>query len=247
MSKKNEQDKKFVGSHELESVEPRLLFSAGLEGVLAADQLQTLPDDYNQSVVELTIDQSSMESAEVSAADVRVELIFVDTDTPEYKTLLSDLLTYPDDTTYQVFELDNTQDGITQIAAVLGGFDNVSALHILSHGTEGTIDMGGATLDNDTLAANADLVRSWGSAFTENADILIYGCNLAANEAGQSLVNNLATLTGADVAASNDLTGNAELGGDWELEYVTGQIDAEIAVSDAMQQNYSGVAARTPE
>ena len=33
-------------------------------------------------------------------------------------------------------------------------------------------------------------------------------------------------LTGADVAASDDLTGSAWLGGDWDLEYVSGEIEA---------------------
>ena len=82
-------------------------------------------------------------------------------------------------------------------------------MHILSHGEAGAIDLGGTTLDSDTLAANADLVQSWGSALTDSADIMIYGCNLAANAAGQALVDSLAELTGADVAASDDLTGNA--------------------------------------
>jgi hypothetical protein len=246
MAKKNKPDKKYKGNHELESVEPRLLFSAGLEGVLAAEQLEKPPDDYNQSVVEQTIDRGSAETTEASAADVRTELIFVDTDTPEYQKLLSDLLTYPvDNTSYQVFELDNTRDGIDQISAVLSGFDNISAIHILSHGSDGAIDLGGATLDNETLAANAELVRSWGSAFTENADILIYGCNLAATEAGETLVKNLASLTGADVAASDDLTGNAQLGGDWELEYQAGNIETELAVSDGLQQSYEAVLANS--
>ncbi len=66
MSKKDKQDKKYKSNHELESVEPRLLFSAGLEGVLAAEQLETPPDDYSPSVVEQTIDSHSTESTEAS-------------------------------------------------------------------------------------------------------------------------------------------------------------------------------------
>ena len=239
MAKKDKQNKRYKNKAELEAVEPRLLFSAGLEGVLAAEQLEAPADDYNQKVVEQNIDSGSTEGSEATAADVRVELIFVDTDTPEYQTLLSDLLTYPDDsTTYQVFELDNTQDGIGQITAILSGYDNVNAIHILSHGSEGAIDLGGGTLDNDTLAANAELIASWGSAFTDNADILIYGCDLAASEEGELLVNSLAALTGADVAASDDLTGNAALGGDWVLEYKAGDIESQVAVSLETQQNW---------
>ena len=37
----------------------------------------------------------------------------------------------------------------------------------------------------------------------------------------------MAALTGADVAASDDLTGAAELGGDWELEVSVGTIEVQ--------------------
>ncbi|MGB5443026.1 MAG: DUF4347 domain-containing protein, partial [Gammaproteobacteria bacterium] len=215
-----------------EQMEPRLLFSADVEGTHATDQQPSPTDAYQQTVLQQSLDSDREVTRETPAAQVRIELIFVDTDTPEYQTLLSDLLTYPDDATrYQVFELDNTRDGIAQITDILGGFENVNAIHILSHGTEGSIDLGGGTLDTDTLAANAELIGSWGSAFSADADILIYGCNLAANEAGQSLVNRLAGLTGADVAASEDLTGSAELGGDWELEYTVGKLETGIFIN----------------
>ncbi|MGB5539518.1 MAG: DUF2341 domain-containing protein [Gammaproteobacteria bacterium] len=239
MAKKDDKDKKYKPRPELEAVEPRLLFSAGLEGVLAATQLETPPDDYPQTVIEQTLDQGSLQTTEASSADVRLELVFVDTDVPEYQTLLSDLLTYPDEgTRYEVFELDNTQDGLAQISAVLSGFDNINAVHILSHGEAGAIDLGGTMLDGETLATNVDLVQSWGSALTDSADIMIYGCNLAANEAGQALIDSLAELTGADVAASDDLTGNAEVGGDWELEYTTGTVETNIAVNAELQNAY---------
>ena len=44
---------------------------------------------------------------------------------------------------------------------------------------------------------------------------------------GGSLLDRLGTLTGADVAASDDLTGSARLGGDWDLEYGNGRIETE--------------------
>ena len=173
---------------------------------------------------------------------MRLELIFVDTDVPEYQALLSDLLTYPDESTrYEVFELDNTGDGLAQISAVLSGFDNVNAVHILSHGEAGAIDLGGATLDSTTLASGAERVKAWGGALTDNADIMIYGCNLAANEAGQTLIDSLAELTGADVAASDDLTGSALFGADWELEYRTGQVETDVAISTEAQQSWANV------
>ena len=43
----------------------------------------------------------------------------------------------------------------------------------------------------------------------------------------------MSRLTGADIAASSDLTGSAGLGGDWELEYATGSIEADAIASSA--------------
>ena len=225
--KKNQQAearKAFV----FEELEPRVLLSADLP--IDVPDVNVAEDLHDQEIFQ-EFDAQQTESVAQDA--VSLELIFVDTDTPEYQTLLSDLLTYPDDTTrYQVFELDNTRDGIAQITEILGAYNDVSAVHILSHGTEAAIDLGGSTLDSDALAANAERVSSWGSAFTEDGDILIYGCDLAATSEGQLLVNSIATLTGADVAASDDLTGNAQLGGDWELEYQSGEIETKVAVAD---------------
>jgi len=77
----------------------------------------------------------------------------------------------------------------------------------------------------------------------EWADLLIYGCNLAATAEGESLVNALARLTSADVAASDDLTGSAKLGGDWELEYRTGTVESGMALSTTAQASLDGVLA----
>ena len=76
--------------------------------------------------------------------------------------------------------------------------------------------------------------------------MLIYGCNLAANTTGQQLIGNLADLTSADVAASDDLTGAAELNGDWDLEHLTGQIETSITFNPEVPQNWNNVLAVDP-
>ena len=76
------------------------------------------------------------------------------------------------------------------------------------------------------------------SAF-EDADILIYGCDVAAGSTGRAFIDLLAQLTEADVAASTDTTGASFLGGDWTLEAQTGSIEA--AAIDAPL--YAGVLA----
>ena len=58
-----------------------------------------------------------------------------------------------------------------------------------------------------------------------HADILIYGCDVAAGAKGQAFVASLAAATGADIAASTNTTGAPSHGGDWVLETVSGPIE----------------------
>ncbi|MEG3894105.1 MULTISPECIES: DUF4347 domain-containing protein [unclassified Microcoleus] len=54
-----------------------------------------------------------------------------------------------------------------------------------------------------------------GKSYSNSApDILLYGCEVAQGDKGNNFISKLSELTGADVAASEDLTGNAKLGGD---------------------------------
>ena len=43
------------------------------------------------------------------------------------------------------------------------------------------------------------------------------------------------------MAASDDITGSSVLGGDWDLEYQTGQIETSIAFTQNIQDNWQGV------
>ena len=100
-------------------------------------------------------------------------------------------------------------------------------------------------LNLDSLENNNAAILSWGDALTEDADLLIYGCDLTATAEGEQLVDSLAQITGADVAASDDLTGHKDLGGDWELEYDSGSIESKVAISVETQQNWTGLLADT--
>ena len=127
--------------------------------------------------------------------------------------------------------IDVGSDGVAQIAAILEGQSDISAIYILAHGESGEINLGDAILDGTSIAgAHADILAQIGSTLTENGDILIYGCDFG-DDLGA--VKALAEVTGADVAASDDLTGAAEKGGDWDLEVQRGEIEAdEVAAED---------------
>ncbi len=116
-------------------------------------------------------------------------------------------------------------EGLDRITQVLSGLRDVASVQIVSHGRSGGIQLGASWLDLQGLQGSIGQLKSWRGSLTADADILLYGCNVAQDNLGQAFVNQLAELTGADVAASIDLTGNTALGGNWALEYQTGSID----------------------
>lgn len=150
------------------------------------------------------------------------EIIFIDAVVADLQQYIS---TRPN---ADVVLIDGTKDGLAQIAAILNGRDNISAIHILSHGSSGEIRLGNGELNIRNLfnANNAENLAKISQALTADADILIYGCNVADGSRGATFIGALAASTGADVSASNDDTGAANLGGDWDLEVATSSIEA---------------------
>lgn len=133
----------------------------------------------------------------------------------------------------KVFTLDSGRDSIQQISEILAGYHDISSVHILSHGEPGTIDLGTTNLNAGNLDRYRDPIAGWSKSLTDSADILLYGCDIARGESGPVFAKALSTLTGADVAASDDLTGNSRLGGDWTLEFRTGPIETRTLHSKA--------------
>ncbi len=126
----------------------------------------------------------------------------------------------------QIFVLDSSRDGLTQITDVLAQFDNVAAVNVLSHGAAGYLRLGNTSVNNANLNSYQDQLRQWSRSLTEQADVLLYGCDVAEGESGVSFIQRLSEFTGADVAASDDDSGGTAAGGDWDLEQSTGSIEA---------------------
>ncbi|NLV97713.1 MAG: DUF4347 domain-containing protein, partial [Desulfovibrionales bacterium] len=127
-----------------------------------------------------------------------------------------------------VIHLDAGSDGILTLSEALAQYDRVDALHILSHGSDGQISLGGTLLNEATLVERGAEIAAWSNAFTDTGDILIYGCDVAQTAKGEAFVQDLADLTGTDVAASINPTGAEDKGGDWVLETATGPIEAGV-------------------
>jgi len=141
----------------------------------------------------------------------------------------------------EVVVLDRNGDGVKQIAQVLAGRTGIKGVHIVSFGEPGSLQLGKAKLSSQTLPTYASTLQTWGNALTPDADILLYGCNAAAGTQGKEFVEQLQRLTSADIAASDDLTGNASLGGDWELEVHGGTVEAALAFQPQAMQTYEYV------
>jgi VCBS repeat-containing protein len=157
-------------------------------------------------------------SARSDLAQPITEVVFVDGRLPD----LGGLSARPG---VQVVVLDPTKDGISQVTETLAGYHDLTAVHFVGHGESGEFTLGSTRVDAATLAARAGDIMSWSASLNTHADIMIWGCDVAEQPAGQALMSGLASLTGADVAASTDLTGAADRGGDWTLETSTGQIE----------------------
>ncbi|NOQ42682.1 MAG: DUF4347 domain-containing protein, partial [Desulfuromusa sp.] len=226
----------------LEKLEPRLLFSADLAllpldgGIQAADQDVLL-------VAPAQLSGDSEQAAE-TAEQIQREVIFIDAGVEDYQQLLDDIQAQTEEgRQFETVLLDSNRDGITQISDYLSSQQNISAVHIISHGSNGEVVLGDSPLNLSTLDTYAESIEGWQQALTDEADLLFYGCNLASGEEGLTLINSLALLTGADVAASDDTTGRAALGGDWDLEQVVGEIETAVAISTDVQQDWQGLLA----
>jgi VCBS repeat-containing protein len=127
----------------------------------------------------------------------------------------------------EVHILDPQGDGIAQMDSILNGRSGIDAIHIFSHGASGSLALGTTTLNSNTLLDHQAQLAELGSHLTSTGDLLLYGCNVAQSADGQAFIESIARTTGADVAASTDLTGAASLGGDWVLEAQTGAVEEQ--------------------
>lgn len=141
-----------------------------------------------------------------------------------------------------VFQLDPEVDGIAQISAYLKQNQGFTSLHLLCHGAPGSLYIGNTKLNLDNLKTYKNLLQSWQNAFS-HFDLLLYGCQVAKGRKGQEFVKAIAEITGANIAASADLTGNAALEGTWQLEYGMGAIASALALKPEIMASYSSVLA----
>ncbi len=221
-------------------IEPRILYSAtplpiDIDGHL--QPLQDLPADQITAIEEMVssiVFNSSSNDLVISdndalAVDIenRHEAIFIDAALDDIETLLASIESSSEYSNYEIFLIDHDSDGLSFVVDVLAQSNaKFDAIHFVTHGSAGAIQLGNEVLSLDSFDRQAALLKQLGIYLTDEADLLIYGCNVASSLDGQLLLSQLANVTGADIGASDDLTGATELNGDWDLEFQYGQMES---------------------
>ncbi len=168
-----------------------------------------------------------MRAADASLNGGRKEVAFIDTSVADYQILMDGVRAG-----VAIVLLDGDQNGLEQMAHWAQSHSGYDSIHVLGHGREGTIALGAVALDASSLGAHAHDLATLGAALSVDGDILLYGCSVGNGAAGIEFITALARASGADVAASDDLTGAASSGGDWSLEIAAGAIETSGVLAD---------------
>lgn len=166
-------------------------------------------------------------------------VVFIDPSVADYQSLIDGVT--PGN---EVVILDSKQDGVNAIAQALQGRSNITSVHIVSHGSPGCLYLGNTQLCLDSLHHYTPQLQTWFTAST-SPSLLLYGCNVAAGDAGAEFIAKLHTITGVEIAASKSLTGSAAKGGNWELEVTTAQMQLALGLQPETMANYSAVLANS--
>ena len=141
--KNNPQQSKLI----LEELEERRLFSGGIEGLIDT----SLDSDANALYRDVDANQApadtSSSDTEASAAEQQTqEIVFVDAGVDNYQHLVDDIYSNADtNRNIEVVVLDRDKDGIEEISEFLSHRDDLDAIHIISHGSDGSVPVRGAT------------------------------------------------------------------------------------------------------
>jgi large repetitive protein len=101
--------------------------------------------------------------------------------------------------------------------------------------------LGKGFLNAGNLGDYATDLMGWAEHLAPNADLLIYGCEVAQGNEGQDFIARLSELTGLAVAASSTKVGNTALGGKWHLDVITGEIAFSCIFTSESMASYAHV------
>lgn len=183
---------------------------------------------------------------ENKASSEAIYILFIDRAINDYQHLLSGIKS--DVAVHLLSPEANGVDQITRILQTEYAEAGIQEIHIVSHGSPGSLTIGSAQLNLDNFESYAWDLKAWfpplsiyppvhlpltsTGAATKPQDVpsyppslVLYGCNVAAGDAGEAFIRKLECFTGANVAASKTVTGNVALGGNWLLEVKTQEFE----------------------
>ncbi len=131
-------------------------------------------------------------------------------------------------------------NGIEQITALVSRRKDLENVHLVSHGSRGSLKLGSSELNLDNIADYSAEIQTWFANCGDRVSLFVYGCQVASGEAGKSFVQKLHQLTGADIAAATQTVGSSNRGGVWQLDHTIGTINSEIVFNDEVIEAYSG-------
>ncbi|HEY9747978.1 MAG TPA: DUF4347 domain-containing protein [Allocoleopsis sp.] len=125
------------------------------------------------------------------------EIVFIDPAVTDYADLAAGVRSG-----VEVIVLEATADGVEQISRFLAQRRNLTAVHLVAHGSPGRVQLGTSELSLETIDRYSWDLQAWAESLTHTAELLLYGCEVAQGDRGWIFVNMLHSLTGADIADS---------------------------------------------
>ncbi|BBC23127.1 haemagglutination activity domain protein [Pseudanabaena sp. ABRG5-3] len=215
---------------------PKLLAGSG---ITAPTQAGTAIAAGNLTAANINILANRYDTAQASLNAANIQqgwnFVFIDSTVKDYQTLI-------DGTNggSSITVINPDQYGIQKVTETLASVTGANSLHIVSEGDVGNFWLGKDFVSTENIANYANELQAWKTALSPAANILLYACNLASGENGAALVQAVKNYTGHEVSASTDLTGSSNLGGNWNLEYQTGNINTGVVFNSEAQNRYDG-------
>ena len=174
---------------------------------------------------------STLPTRGVTSQEPVSTLVVIDAGVADYQQLMAGVVSDA-----AVVLLNDDQDGLAQITSALEHRPGVKQLHIITHGSPGTLYLGNGELNLTNLLDYQETLASW---FVDSeAELLLYGCNVAAGDAGEEFITKLQAATQAKIAASTTKVGSLSEGGNWSLDVATADFTPQLAISRATQSAY---------
>lgn len=168
-------------------------------------------------------------------------LVFIDQSVKDFMMLMSGI-----QADVEARLITASEDGIQQITQILSQSTSVKNVHLIAHGSSGSLKLGCTELNLNNIEEYAEQLKDWSNSIGE-ASLLIYGCEVAAGNTGIRFLERLHQLTKASITASTQKVGSFAQGGRWQLDYQIGSYTDELVFLPRVKENYAGVFANYNE